>query len=75
MDRVPPTYHEIKQYVLDKYGFKIPSLYIAQVKRKLGLNHRENHYKPCSENSHPAPQVTAEKEAVIMDAFRYFNMI
>ena len=71
----PPTYPEIKQYVLDKYGFKIPSLYIAQVKRKLGFNLRDNYNKPWSENSRPAPQVSPEKEAAIMDAFRYFNMI
>ena len=75
VDRVPPTYPEIKQYVLDKYGFKIPSLYIAQVKRKLGLNLRDNYNKPWSENSRPAPQVSPEKEAAIMDALRYFNAI
>lgn len=28
------TYREIKKYVLDKYGLKVSSLYIAQVKRK-----------------------------------------
>ena len=75
VDRVPPTYPEIKQYVLDKYGYKVPSLYIAQVKRKLGLNLRDNYNKPWSENSRPAPQVSAEKEAAIMDALRYFNVI
>ena len=75
VDRVPPTYPEIKQYVLDKYSYKVPSLYIAQVKRKLGLNLRENYNKPWSENSRPAPQVSPEKEAAIMDALRYFNVI
>ena len=75
VDRVPPTYPEIKQYVLDKYGYKVPSLYIAQVKRKLGLNLRDNYNKPWSENSRPAPQVSPEKEAAIMDALRYFNVI
>ena len=75
VDRVPPTYPEIKQYVLDKYGYKVPSLYIAQVKRKLGLNLRENYNQPWSENSRPAPQVSPEKEAAIMDALRYFNVI
>ena len=71
VDRVPPTYPEIKQYVLDK----VPSLYIAQVKRKLGLNLRDNYNKPWSKNSRPAPQVSPEKEAAIMDALRYFNVI
>ncbi|MDL2273570.1 hypothetical protein LJC34_03375 [Oscillospiraceae bacterium OttesenSCG-928-G22] len=32
------TYDEIKRYVLDKYGFKVSQLYIAQVKRKHGIN-------------------------------------
>ena len=31
------TYGEIKKYVLDKYGLKVSSLYIAQIKRKHGL--------------------------------------
>ncbi len=75
VDRVPPTYPEIKQYVLDNHGYKVPSLYIAQVKRKLGLNLRENYNQPWSEKSRPAPQVSPEKEAAIMDALRYFNVI
>ena len=35
------TYGEIKKYVLDKYGLKVSSLYIAQIKRKHGLIERE----------------------------------
>lgn len=31
------TYGEIKKHVLDKYGLKVSSLYIAQVKRKHGI--------------------------------------
>lgn len=31
------TYPEIKDYVLKKYGFKVSSLYIAQVKRQLSI--------------------------------------
>ena len=29
------TYGEIKKYVLDKYGLKVSSLYIAQIKRRV----------------------------------------
>ena len=29
------TYDEIKAYVSEKYGYKIPSLYIAQVKERV----------------------------------------
>ena len=35
------TYGEIKKYVLDKYGLKVSSLYIAQIKRKHGIIERK----------------------------------
>ncbi len=31
------TYKQIQNYVLEKYGFKVSTIYIAQVKRKHGL--------------------------------------
>ena len=31
------TYQKIKAYILEKYGFKVSLLYIAQVKDKCGL--------------------------------------
>ena len=31
------TYQKIKAYILEKYGFKVSSLYIAQIKGKCGL--------------------------------------
>ena len=67
------TYPVIKQYILDNYGFKVPSLYIAQVKRKYGLEVRENYNKPWSENSRPAPNVPPEKEQAIVEALRHFK--
>ena len=67
------TYPVIKQYILDNYGFKVPSLYIAQVKRKYGLEVRENYNKPWSENSRPAPNVPPEKEQAIVKALRHFK--
>ena len=67
------TYPVIKQYILDNYGFKVPSLYIAQVKRKYGLAVRENYNKPWSENSRPAPNVPPEKEQAIVEALRHFK--
>ena len=36
------TYDEIKAYVLEKYGLKVSSLYISQVKRKCGLDVGQN---------------------------------
>ena len=67
------TYPVIKQYIMDNYGFKVPSLYIAQVKRKYGLEVRENYNKPWSENSRPAPNVPPEKEQAIVKALRHFR--
>lgn len=37
------TYIEIKDYIKEKYGYSISSLYIAQIKDKLGLDKRENY--------------------------------
>ena len=37
------TYGEIKAYVLEKFGLKVSSLYISQVKRKCGLEVGENY--------------------------------
>lgn len=37
------TYIEIKDYIKDKYGYSIPSLYIVQVKDKLGMEKRDNY--------------------------------
>ena len=32
------TYKRIKEYILEKYGFKVHTAYIAEVKRSLGLS-------------------------------------
>jgi len=68
------TYSNIKQYVFDKYGFKVSSLYIAQVKEKCGIKERENYNKPKNGDS-KQPICPTEKEEAIKDAFRYFQMI
>ena len=68
------TYPEIKDYVLNHHGLKVSSLYIAQVKRKCGLEVGE-HYNLPSPNGRPQPQVPPKKEAAIRDALKYFAMI
>ena len=68
------TYPEIKEYVLNHHGLKVSSLYIAQVKRKCGLEVGENYNLP-SPNGRPQPQVPPEKEAAIRDALKYYAMI
>lgn len=37
------TYEQIQNHVLQKYDFKVSTLYIAQVKRKYGLEVREQY--------------------------------
>ena len=68
------TYLEIKEYVLKHHGLKVSSLYIAQVKRKCGLEVGENYNLP-SPNGRPQPQVPPKKEEAIRDALKYFAMI
>ena len=67
------TYGEIKKFVLDKYGLKVSSLYIAQLKRKCGIEVRE-HYNKSKKESQVIPQCTPEKEEAIMDALKHFKM-
>ena len=68
------TYNNIKQYVFDKYGFKVSNLYIAQVKEKCGIKERGNYNKPKNNDS-KQPNCPIEKEEAIIDAFRHFQMI
>ena len=68
------TYGEIKAYVLEKHGLKVSSLYISQVKRKCGLDVGQNYNLSKKENA-KVPKCPPEKEAAIMDALKYFQMI
>ena len=68
------TYEQIKAYVLEKTGLKVSSLYIAQIKKKCGLDVGENFNPAKSENARQ-PQCTPGKEEAIMQAFKHFGMI
>lgn len=68
------TYAQIKEYVWNKFELKVPTLYIAQIKRKCGIELRE-HYNKSKKEKQIIPQCTPEKEEAIMDALRYFKMI
>ena len=46
------TYEQIKAYVLEKTGLKVSSLYIAQIKKKCGLDVGENLNRSKSENAY-----------------------
>ncbi|HGI4026505.1 TPA: 23S rRNA (uracil(1939)-C(5))-methyltransferase RlmD [Streptococcus agalactiae] len=68
------TYAQIKEYVWNKFELKVPTLYIAQIKRKCGIELRE-HYNKSKKEKQIIPQCTPEKEKAIMDALRHFKMI
>lgn len=68
------TYPEIKAYVLEQYGLKVSSLYIAQIKEKYGIIERKNYNKPKLENT-KQPKCPPEKETAITEALKHFGMI
>ena len=68
------TYQEIKNYILEKHGVKVSSLYISQTKRKCGLDVGDSYNKPKSEDAH-VPQCPPEKENAIMDALKHYGII
>ena len=68
------TYQRIKDYVMEKHGVKVHTAYIAQVKRKYGLDMRKNYRQSKNEN-YAAKQCTEEKELYIKKALEHFAMI
>ena len=68
------TYKDIQAYIEEKYGFKVHTAYIAEVKRDLGLpmydapNAVEELKRP---RSHP----TTEMVETIKDALKHFEII
>ena len=68
------TYKMIKEYIEAKYGFKVHTAYIAEVKRSLGL---PMYYAPnaVEELKQPRKHPTAEKVEAIKGALRYFGVI
>ncbi len=68
------TYEQIKAYVLEKFGLKVSSLYISQIKRKCGLDVGQN-YNLSKKEDAKVPQCPPEKEAAIVKALRHFWMV
>ena len=69
------TYEKIKMYVAEhNNGMKVSSLYIAQVKRKCGIELAKNFNLPKSEDA-KQPQCPIEKEDAIVEALKAFKMI
>ena len=69
-----PTYKRIQEYVQDKYGFKVHTAYIAEVKRMVGLDMHKapNAVEQRKHEYHPCPP---EKVEAIKDALRHFGLI
>ena len=68
------TYKQIQNYVLKKFGFKVSTLYIAQVKRKHSLDVRE-YYNISKNENQKVFQCPIEKEEAILDALKHFKML
>ena len=68
------TYKMIKEYIEAKYGFKVHTAYIAEVKRDLGLPMYDAP-NAVEELKQPRKHPTAEKVEAIKDALRYFAVI
>ena len=68
------TYQEIKDYVKEQTGLSASDLYIAQIKRKCGLDVGQNYNLTKKENA-KVPQCPQEKEETIRAALKYFKMI
>ena len=68
------TYKMIKEYIEAKYGFKVHTAYIAEVKRDLGLPMYDAP-NAVEELKQPRKHPTAEKVEAIKDALKYFKIV
>ena len=69
-----PTYKRIQEYAQEKYGFKVHTAYIVEVKRMVGLDMHKapNAVEQKKHEYHPCPP---EKVEAIKDALRHFGLI
>ena len=68
------TYKMIKEYIEAKYGFKVHTAYIAEVKRSLGLPMYDAP-NAVEELKQPRKHPTAEKVEAIKDALIHFEEV
>ena len=68
------TYKMIKEYIEAKYGFKVHTAYIAEVKRDLDLPMYDAP-NVVEELKQPRKHPTAEKVEAIKDALKHFNIV
>lgn len=58
------TYEEIRAYVKEHFGLHVTNLYIAQVKRELGIIERINYH--IGGGKAKVPQVRPEKRKLLL---------
>lgn len=68
------TYKQIKEQVLERTGLKVSGLYIAQIKRKYGIEMGQN-YNIAKDPSARVPKCPKEKELAILEALKAFRML
>ena len=68
------TYQAIKAYVMEHYGVKAHSLYIGQIKRKYGMDLRP-HYNLAKDPDAHVPKCPPEKEKMILEALKHFDLV
>ena len=68
------TYKMIKEYIEAKYGFKVHTAYIAEVKRNLGLPMYDAP-NAVEELKQPRKHPTPEKVEAIKDALKHFEIV
>ncbi|MCF0134300.1 MAG: recombinase family protein [Blautia sp.] len=68
------TYAEIKAWVLENHNLKVSTLYIAQIKRKYGID-VGTAFNKHGETKNRVPTCPENKEIAIIDALKYFRML
>lgn len=68
------AYRKIQQYVMKQTGMMVSNLNIAQIRRKCGLDMRENFNLPKSKDA-KQPKCPEKKEKAIREALEHFGMV
>ena len=65
------TYAQIKEYILEKFDLKVSTHYIAQIKKKCGIELRE-HYNKSKKEKQVIPQMHTGKRGSHYGCFKAF---
>ena len=64
------TYAQVKEYILNEFGLKVSSLYIAQVKKKCGLEVGEKFNLPKSEGTRGPVDLSSARTGAVAETTR-----